>query len=522
MADCAASLEAQARIAELEAQLAKEGAQFALAERAARVGYWRVTLPGLQIIFSPGMYSILGIDSATPIESRAELFGATGIVDRDFFLGKVTTAIRTRSGFSFRRRIRCADGLERVFDLVGDVESGPDGEVTAVVGATHDVTEWVKAEEERNRVQKLYRIMTEAASDIIMVHDGRGNAEFASAALGHVLGWTIHDVTGLGISGLVHPDDIAAVTEMQGKASLGEMTTATFRLRRSDDQYFWFEAMMSLVSDAETGALRYIVTVLRNVSERKAKETALRAAFEAAEAANRAKSRFLANMSHELRTPLNAIIGFSELMSLEKFGPIDNPRYRDYSSAIHKSGRYLLDLINDMLDMAKIEAGKFVLTIEDTNLAETVKECVRTMAERAAYGGIGVNVSLPVQGLTFPADRRALKQIIFNLLSNAIKFTPSGGHVGIAATIQDDMVRIEVRDDGIGIAAEDLPRLGKPFEQVCDDPNLAKSGTGLGLALVRALVEQHRGRLTIDSPAHKGTIVTVELPRFPAEAQVAA
>ena len=222
-----------------------------------------------------------------------------------------------------------------------------------------------------------------------------------------------------------------------------------------------------------------------------------------------------------MRTPLNAILGFTDVMRGEMFGPLENPRYREYVALIHNSGQLLLDLIGDILDMAKIEAGKFQLSLEQVNLADTIGECMDMLANRAEQGGIHINAVLPAQGVECTADRRAMKQIVLNLLSNAVKFTPAGGRIDVAAIIQDDRVRIEVRDNGMGIAAEDLPRLARAFEQVCADPKLAKSGTGLGLALVRALAEKHGGRLSIESPGRKGTIATVEIPRTAAGRAVA-
>jgi PAS domain S-box-containing protein len=394
--------------------------------------------------------------------------------------------------------------------------------VIAIVGACHDVTQRVSIEAERNKAEELQRIVMEAASDIITVHDAQGgNMEFASTALGRLLGRST-DIVGSDIIGLIHPDDLAEVMEQRKKAAPGKITTTTYRMRDVGGHYVWFESALSLVCEETTGELRHIVGVMRDVSERKAAELEMQLAHEAADAANKAKSSFLANMSHELRTPLNAIIGFTDLMCHETFGPIENSRYREYVSLIHNSGQYLLDLINDVLDMAKIESGKFELNIKNVNLAETIGECVQTMAERAASAGVAVNASLPVQGLFCRADGRAMKQILLNLLSNAIKFTPTGGHVDITATIEDNVVRIEIRDDGIGISTADLPRLAKPFVQVCEDPNLAKKGTGLGLALVRALIEQHGGHLTIESPAQEGTIVTIEFPSFNTRCENAA
>lgn len=524
---------AQARIVELELEFKKERAQFALAERAGRVGYWRMTLPEMQKAWSPGMYALLNLDPEAAIPSIDSFIpngniGGTHSYETDgvrSYLEKRSVAIRTHSSFSERTRVRCADGSERIIDTFGEPEIGPDGHLVAMVGACHDVTEQVLIETERNKAQELFQIMMDAASDIITIyrmHDGKTETEFASAGLARMLGWTLQNLESDAFFKCVHPDDVGEAAKLQDSAQPGRSVTATYRVRHADGHYVWIEGTFNTVYDEATGSILYRVGIARDVTERKAYEEAVHAARISAEAANQAKSAFLANMSHELRTPLNAIIGFADVMGREMFGPIENARYRDYVSSIHKSGRHLLDLINDILDVAKIEAGKVTLNLEDFNLAETVRECTRTMAERAASADVELNASLPASDLFCRADRRAVTQIILNLLSNAVKFTPRGGHVDIAATIIDEQVRIEVRDDGIGIAAEDLPRLAKPFEQVCDDPNLAKNGTGLGLALVRALAEHHGGHLSIDSPAQKGTIVTVELPRHAVEHEVAA
>jgi two-component system cell cycle sensor histidine kinase PleC len=238
-----------------------------------------------------------------------------------------------------------------------------------------------------------------------------------------------------------------------------------------------------------------------------------------AEAANQAKSEFLANMSHELRTPLNAINGFSEIMAGEMFGPLGDPRYKGYAADILKSGQHLLSLINDILDMAKIEAGKLTLHYETVSVKEVVDDAARLMRGRIQEAGL----NLLVDAADLPdidADYRGLKQVVLNLISNAVKFTPEGGDIIVALSREDDdRVRVAVTDTGIGIAAEDLARLARPFEQVEGQHSKTTQGTGLGLALTKSLIELHGGTLTIDSVPGRGTTVGFDLPiRKPAEA----
>ena len=235
-------------------------------------------------------------------------------------------------------------------------------------------------------------------------------------------------------------------------------------------------------------------------------------ARDAAERASRMKSMFLATMSHELRTPLNAIIGFSELIHTQLHGPHADSRYGEYGGLIHNAGRHLLSLINDILDMSKIEAGKFELHRELFDLRDVIHDCLDLMGERARQGKIELREDVPGSSLKIDADQRALKQILLNLLSNAIKFTPEGGTACVRGRIEHGMLVLKVTDTGIGIAADQISRLGNPFVQVRSSAGASHEGTGLGLALVRALAETHGGSLKIESSLGRGTTVSVTMP----------
>ncbi len=233
---------------------------------------------------------------------------------------------------------------------------------------------------------------------------------------------------------------------------------------------------------------------------------------ERAEAANRTKSRFLANMSHELRTPLNAILGFSEMIKGETFGPLGSPRYGDYAEDIHASGRHLLSLINDILDMSKIEAGKYRLAKESVSLASVIASVARMVRGRADEADLLLTIDSVADDLRISIDARAVKQVLINLLTNAIKFTPAGGFVELDCSIEGAAAIISVRDSGIRIDPEEIPRLLHPFEQTQSGDQRSAEGTGLGLPLSHALVELHGGTMTIDSALGAGTCVTVVLP----------
>ncbi len=230
-----------------------------------------------------------------------------------------------------------------------------------------------------------------------------------------------------------------------------------------------------------------------------------------AERASRSKSSFLASVSHELRTPLNAINGFSEILAKEIFGPLGDARYKEYASDILASGQHLLDMINDILDMAKVEAGKMTINTRPIDPVDPVDAAIRMVRHRASDKGLRLTLEadeLPM----IEADHRAVRQMVLNLVANAIKFTSGGGRIAVTVTRKDNFVRIAVRDSGIGIPKEDLPRLGRPFEQVNSNTDRHFEGTGLGLALTKSFAEMHGGKLTIASELGKGTLVAIYLP----------
>jgi len=265
----------------------------------------------------------------------------------------------------------------------------------------------------------------------------------------------------------------------------------------------------------EIGELsRALAVFRRNALEKSRVEDELvqsRIATQSAEAASRVKSEFLAHMSHELRTPLNAIIGFSDMMLQGIFGPVEK-KYGEYVGLINKAGLHLLEVISDILDMSKVEAGKFELQLEHLDLAGLIGDCAALMRHSFEERKIVLSTELPAEVPSLTADRRALKKILINLLSNAVKFTPKGGEVLVSVRTSAEFLEIAVRDTGVGIPKAALERLGRPFEQANNNSRVAREGAGLGLALVYGLARLHGGSVRIDSTEHVGTAVTVALP----------
>jgi PAS domain S-box-containing protein len=340
---------------------------------------------------------------------------------------------------------------------------------------------------------------------------------FANAAFTRITGYTAAEAIGRNCRFLQGRDtDRDAVERMRRAVAVGRAITVTLRNYRKDGRTFWNEVNISPLHDA-SGRLIHFVGILQDATNRIRTEENLREAKDQAEVANRAKSEFLANVSHELRTPLNAILGFSEIMQLEMFGPLGAAQYHTYAKDIHDSGDHLLAIINDILDLSKIEAGRMELFPEAVEARDVFEACLRLVSGRAQANDITLRSELPPDLPRVRVDPRAVQQMLTNLLTNAVKFTPKGGRVTLAARLDGDQVELTVADTGIGIAPKDIAKVLEPFGQADNPHSRRQQGTGLGLPIVKALVEQSGGSFRLESKVDAGTTVTLRLPAVKGE-----
>ncbi|HVH76738.1 MAG TPA: ATP-binding protein [Stellaceae bacterium] len=340
---------------------------------------------------------------------------------------------------------------------------------------------------------------------------------------GHLIIWNSRMMELLELSGKIGPEKTLrdVLTVQVGRGDFGEVDPETEVAERLERFYREVPTVKERVT--ATGRILQlrrrpmpqgrVLTVYSDITEIKASERRLIHARSQAELANRAKGDFLANMSHELRTPLNAIIGFSEVIANEIFGPIKNTKYVEYLKDIHDSSLHLLSIINDVLDMAKIEAGRIELCKEAVNVGAVLGDAVRMLQKRAAANDIEFVTELPADDIVFWADQRAIKQVLLNLLANAVKFSKPQSRVYIRVVDETPgSIAIEVEDQGIGMTEEEQLRALQPFGQAKAVTTRNYGGTGLGLSITKGLVEAHHGRLMLASRPGEGTRVRISLP----------
>jgi two-component system cell cycle sensor histidine kinase PleC len=504
--------------------------RFRLAVEAARCGIWEWDLSADRIFMS---------------DVTAALFGwRGGVVDGQQVLDRVSEGHRdglrealgaaaVYGGFDVSFRVPSLTGGRPVWiDARGQgFGKSPEGGYARIIGVALDVTEERLAQARAQAAETRLRDAIESVSEAFVLWDRNGrllmcNRNYRSffRLEPHVLKPGAEREQVEKLAQLALRQEFAALGGRKGVreaelvdgrwVQISERTTAEGGLvvTAADITALKAQEEARRVNEEE---LRRVVVNLESSQEQLSE---LARKYEAekvrAEGANRAKSEFLANMSHELRTPLNAINGFSEIMVTEMYGPLGDGRYRDYARDILSSGQHLLALINDILDMSKIEAGKMNLRFEPLSLEEVAEDALRLVRNRAEAAGLALRLDfsdLP----EVEADYRAIKQVLLNLLSNAVKFTPRGGRITVRAERRDDplgeRVRMTVQDTGIGIPPDDLIRLGRPFEQIESQHAKTQQGSGLGLALTKALVEMHGGLLDLRSAPGQGTSASFSL-----------
>jgi two-component system cell cycle sensor histidine kinase PleC len=508
-----------------------------------RCGLWDWDLARGRIAWSDSMYDLLGYERRDDALSFGEVDALTHPEDLDLYRLAQDLAAQRAYQIDHEFRMRHASGAWVWLRARAELVAEPSDGSRHLVGIAVDVTD------ERGRVERSaaadlrLRDAVEAISEAFVLWDSDNrlvlcNSKFRAL---HALpsdadlpGMTYNDIVEAGRPPVVEhqlsrqdPDESGARTlEAQlsdgrwlhinerrtkdgGFVSVGTDITG---LKQNEAKLLESEGrLLQTVSDLRTSreTLQVQAQQLAELAERYLEQKA------EAESANQAKTEFLAKMSHELRTPLNAVIGFAEIMQQELFGPLGSERYATYCKDIHASGHYLLSVINDILDMSKIEAGRMDLDAAPLALDEAVERAVGIMGEQARMKGLELTVDTK-PGLIVPADSRALHQILLNVLQNAIKFTPERGGINVRVRDAGDAVNIFVEDTGIGIPAAALAKIGRPFEQVENEFNRSHKGSGLGLAIARSLTELHGGGLRIRSQPGTGTVVLVHLPRTPA------
>ena len=500
-----------------------------------RCGLWDWDLPRGRIFWSQSMFDILGLQAKGDLLSFGDVSALTHPDDLRLYDLAAELAEATATTIDHAFRMRHADGhwvwLRARCELVRQPgETGP-----RLIGIAVDITEQKHLVEKTVAADMRLRDAIETIPEAFVVWDADNRLVLCNSNFQELhnlpdeaitAGASYESVVAAGRKPVVRSKAITGGPNIPGartfEAQLEDGRWLHISERRTKDGGYVsvgtditaLKTHEEKLVDSERRLMATVADV--RASQQRLGELAEKYAAEKtrAEEANQAKSKFLANMSHELRTPLNAIIGFSEIMESGMFGPLGAEKYNEYCSDIRSSGEYLLDVINDILDMAKIEAGRIRLDFEELDLDGLLAEALRVVSARAQDKQLELVAKISPE-LALRADRRALKQIMLNLLSNAVKFTPAGGRITVRGRAADGCIVLAIADTGIGIGKDALARLGRPFEQVESQLTKSHHGSGLGLAIAKSLVELHGGRMRIRSTLGKGTLVVVHMPMHP-------
>ena len=516
---------------EADAMLRESEVKLRRAHRLAKLCYWTydpvasAAGGGDRLVFSGDTEEVLGALAAELNRATASpLIAMAHPEDRERVLKEWRTFMAsTENSWTFEYRLARSDGEIRDVSISAEKVVNDRGPLGQVIGVVQDITDRKRSELAIARNETLLRHAHRLSRVGYWVWEPRDVAQSSdrgwlhvSSEFADILGGTAEEIpleeTDL-VRKFVHPDDLpAAVAAVEG--FVGRTTdryNAQFRIIRPDQSVAHVHMEAERLRDPQ-GRVLYEIGVIQDVTEQREREIELLTAKRTAEIASRTKTQFLANMSHELRTPLNAVIGFSQLIRDQSFGQIAD-RYVTYADDINNSGKLLLALINDILDMSRIEAGQQKLMEEVISIDSVINDCVRMVASKVADGGVRLIVENKGPLPALRADERALKQVLLNVLSNAVKFTPQGGSVTVAAeAMKGGTLDIRINDTGIGIAEEVIKDLFLPFRQADASISRRFGGSGLGLAISKKLMELHGGEISIDSHPGRGTRVTLHIP----------
>lgn len=480
----------------------------------AGVGLFETSLDGHYRFVNLSLVQMLGYDSAVQLltEGRTADSFYHDPLDRDRFQRRIAKTGTVRAFIS--RAVRRDGSLFWVSENASELRDAQ-GDLIGYVGSMTDVTELLETQAKLSETEADYQRIFERATEGIYRSSLDGKQLRSNPALYRLNGYDSEEdllraVQDIATEWYVDPSRRAEFSrQMDEFGSVKDFESEVYRHKTRER--IWISENAHLVRDEDGQPLFYEGTV-QEITDRKAAELELHKTKDAAEAANRAKSRFLANMSHELRTPLNSIIGFTELIQMEPHGPIGSPTYFDYLGDVRKSAVMLLQLIDDILDIAKLDAGKLNIARAPMDLAEIIQDTVAIMAPRATKAALAITTQVAKDLPPLIGDARRVRQILLNLVSNSLKYTDPGGSVEIIARRERPWIILQVRDTGVGIPEPDLARVFVPFEQSRYAIGKAKDGTGLGLPLARELVHQHGGTIDLESTVDVGTTVTVKLP----------
>ncbi len=509
-----------------EAALRVSEQRFDLAVRGTSDGLWDWDMVADRVWFSPRCCELLGYKAVEEFSSDYDdYFSRIHAEDSERRTLALEQHLKEGKPYDVEYRLRLKGGVYRWFRVRGQALRDAEGEPIRMAGSISDIdsqrraeTALVEALDSLRESEGRLSSLIENVPGVIYrsVFDGRWTETFVNHALGELTGYPPTDFIAGGprsFASIIHPEDRDHVARTIEESVRKRTPFAVeYRIIHKSGGAKWVWDRGRAVYGEDDRA-QYLDGCIFDITDRKQGEAELRRAKDTAEAASQAKSQFLAHMSHELRTPLNAIIGFSEVMEAELFGPMGSVQYRNYARDIHESGTHLLGVINDILDLSKVEAGHQNLHEEDCDVEEIVIESLRLIADRAAAQGIAIERHLQSDLPALRADSRMVRQVLLNLLSNAVKFTPEGGTVRLSVAVAaDGSLCFIVQDNGIGIPSDQVHRVLEPFVQVEGAFSRKYSGTGLGLPLSRTFVELHGGTLELVSAIGAGTTVTLVFP----------